>query len=120
MALLDQDPTVSLLSSNIYRTSSGWEDNDKAFISDGKTFFDYESSAPGIYTLGCHNGNSPYKFTSMEAAITNSMNLVTRLKPKLRRFYSPTRAFYLKDIVYIILILLIILILYKIIFVSKK
>ena len=107
-------PTVSLLSPNIYRIDNTWKDTDKAFMSNGYTIIPYTSVVPGIYSLGCHNENSPYKFTSMEAAVTNSMHLVTELRPELKRLYSPQRAYYLRDIIYLILILVICCVIYRI------
>ena len=106
-------PTVSLLSPNIYRIDNTWKDTDKAFMSDGYTIIPNTSFVPGIYSLGCHNENSPYKFTSMEAAVTNSMHLVTELRPELKRLYSPQRAYYLRDIIYLILILVISYVIYR-------
>ena len=42
--------------------------------------------APGIATIGCHNGNSTYGFTSMESAVQNALAYLGA--PRTRAWYA--------------------------------
>jgi Flavin containing amine oxidoreductase len=99
-------------SSGLKRTETGWDDDDDAFFAAVHT-----TSLPftlrslkRCYTVGCHNKQSTYNFTSMESAVQNA--LVFLGKPRL---YSST----VSDFVLYAFLSIIVVILFYPIFASK-
>lgn len=62
---------------------------------------------PGVYSLGTHNGHSPYSFTSMESAVSNALVLTNELEPST--FVALLSPWTLKPILAIVLPLLLLL-----------
>lgn len=110
-------PTVSLLSPGIYYNKSirKWECIDTAFISSNKyTPLPFKSPIiSNLYNLGTHNGNSLYKFTSLESAVSNAVILAKELQPE-NDFIIPknVKAYSLTDVSKIVFYVIIILFLY--------
>jgi hypothetical protein len=68
-------PNRMILSPTAYREGGEWKERDSAYIHtvEGE-YMDY--SVPGIgglYQIGTQNGNSNFAYTTLEAAVTNSM-----------------------------------------------
>lgn len=99
-------PTVKIISPG--NSFEGvWVNKDTAYISTSK-----ESPVPfqsvvnnTLYTLGTHNGKSLYKFTSMESAVTNAMELSLIMYPQLREKYNIRRGFTVRDAVVIFILI---------------
>ena len=101
--------THSIISpGNINITINGkskWSCIDTAFIATADQPYLKPKLGPNLYTLGTHNGNHHYKFTSMESAITNGIVLANKLENDTQKYYKPKRAVTIRDIfVFIILI----------------
>lgn len=60
---------------------SGSSDHDTAFV--GFEFMQAQSRVyPSVFTLGTHNGASPYAFTTMESAVQNGVALANTFVPE--------------------------------------
>ena len=59
-----------------------------------------------IYTLGTHNGNVKYHFTSIETAVANAIFLVNQLYNKNHHIKRPIT---IKDVIIIILLFIVLL-----------
>lgn len=90
-----------------------WDSINTAFISTNSRKLKSASTKDNIFTLGTHNGNSLYSFTSMESAVSNSVALANEIYPETKSLFKITRGTTVKDIVFIIFILLVMFILYK-------
>jgi NAD(P)-binding Rossmann-like domain len=66
-------------------TDGKWESVSGSFFNsfeNANTFIPFQSCVyPDIYTVGCHNGYQSYKFTSVEATVTNAIVLCKQLEP---------------------------------------
>lgn len=112
-----ENPSYSLLSpGNIRSTVSGkqkWTCIDTAFITAANHSYLAPKLGPNLYTVGTHNGNHYYKFTSMESAITNGIVLANILEKDTKKYFKPKRAMTIRDIFSFIVILLIVYFLLK-------
>jgi hypothetical protein len=52
--------------------------NDQAFVAAARRGYVDPALACGVYSVGCHNGNSTYNFTSMESAVQNALVFLGR------------------------------------------
>jgi len=71
----------AIIHPNVKRINNTWVEDDTAYVETDRYEF-VKPSIPdlkGLYYVGTHNGNSYYNFTSMESAVTNSMNLLNSL-----------------------------------------
>jgi hypothetical protein len=71
----------AIIHPNVKRINNTWVEDDTAYVETDRYEF-VKPSVPdlkGLYYVGTHNGNSYYNFTSMESAVTNSMNLLNSL-----------------------------------------
>ncbi len=118
-------PTYSILSPQISfnNITKQWQMKDKSFISSSfnNTFLSSQSeSIPNLYNCGTHNGKSPYKFTSLESAVTNAIYLSTTLDPSLNSLYSIQSPYTirntLKSILSITIFIFILLLIYNLSF----
>lgn len=78
-------PDRAIISPGVYRNSkeNAWKSKDQAFVLTKEGYLPAESDIyNNLYNLGCHNGNSPYPFTSLEAAIANALALTHKLLPE--------------------------------------
>jgi hypothetical protein len=117
-------PTLSVLSPGVSYDSNkkSWVSYDTAFIASNKyTPLPFKSkTVPNLYTLGTHNGKSLYKFTSLEAAVSNAVVLSKEFnKNQQLPGHNLSRTFYISDILRVIYLILIMYILYLIVKYSK-
>ena len=112
-------PTESIISPNVYKDEINniWKNKDTAFFNSvnlEKKFFKSDKY-DNIYTLGTHNGNSNYYFTSFESAVSNAISAFNELEikdnEKKIKIETPIELFSI--IFYIIIILICFIILYK-------
>jgi len=102
------DPTFSLMSPGVYydKQKQKWISKDTAFVaSAGYKTLPFNTNVDHLFTLGTHNGTHFYKFTSMESAVTNAINLSLILYPQLRSKYTVSSTFTLRDFFVYLLIL---------------
>lgn len=114
------EPNYSILSPGVYKDtiSKRWMCKDTAFISTANKPYIDSRLSNNLYTLGTHNGNHHYKFTSMESAITNGIVLANQLEKETTHYYKPVRAWTVRDIVKTIVFLIIVVLISK--YYSKK
>jgi hypothetical protein len=109
-------PTIAVMSPGNYISNNEWIDLDTAFISTAinNTYIPFQSKTiPSLYNLGTHNGKSLYKYTSIEAAISNSKALAFELYPDLINKYQIKKPLWtLKNVLLLIMIIIIIIIIY--------
>jgi len=99
-------PVPTLAFVNNYYDNGEWKSNEEAFVRTPNRSFLNNKITDNIYTLGTHNGNAKYHFTSMETAVSNAISLVNQLYNKN---YSIKRPYTIRDLIIIILIFIIIL-----------
>lgn len=110
-------PKYMLMSPGNYynKEEKKWESVDTAFISSAG--FDYIKAQSEVYdnlwTLGTHNGNHLYKFTSLESAVTNGIVLATQIFPKLKDKYQIKQATTVKNIINTLIVLILFYIILK-------
>lgn len=113
-------PTIAVISPGNYISNNEWIDADTAFISTAinNTYIPFQSKTiQSLYNLGTHNGKSLYKYTSIEAAISNSKALAFELYPDLMNKYQIKKPLWtLKNVLLLIIIIIIICYLMKIIY----
>lgn len=110
------EPTLSILSKNIYYENSKWHNDNSAYIAFNENFIPFQSKInTNFYNLGTHNGFHSYKFTSLESALTNAIKLATILYPELSAKYKIRKIMTLRDILIYFIIIVIIILLYFII-----
>lgn len=111
-------PTFTLLSPGVYydKFKNQWISNDTAYIassiSDPISPEFASKTITNLYNLGTHNNKSLYKFTSLESAVTNAIELSHLLDPKLKEIYPITSAFTVREFIIILIIIICILYLY--------
>ena len=103
-------PDFSILNKNVYREEDKWKTTDSSFLivpskKGKKDFLDYILKE-NVYTIGTHTGKSYYKATSIETAITNSVNIINILEPETKKYFVAKRGFYLKDLLLILFLIL--------------
>lgn len=99
-------PTLAFI--NNYYDNGTWKSNEKAFLkTPNYNYIRNNKLSDNIYILGTHTGNSKVHFTSMESAITNSIELVNKI---YNTNYAIKRPYTIKDIIIIFLIVIIIII----------
>jgi hypothetical protein len=107
-------PTASLMSPGVKYYEGKWKSFDTAFIA-SSTFNNLPFNSINIsnlYNVGTHNGNSLYKFTSLESAVTNSVKLSQVLFPELEYKYNIHSVFTVRDFIILFIIVFIIVYLY--------
>lgn len=101
-------PTHAILSPEMYYNNGQWHSKESAFV---LTPFNYNSTESkifkNIYSVGTHNGNSYYNFTSIESAITNSTHLLHKLIPESKYRYPIVRFVTLENVIDLIIVLII-------------
>jgi len=102
------NPSISLVSSGNYNIDNKWEDKDTAFIlTSNSSYISYKGNIKNLYLIGSHTGKSNYKFTTIEKAVSNSINIALLLYPELNKKYNIKKFLELNIILYIIIIILI-------------
>ena len=92
---ISDEPISKTLSPNVKKINGGWIENDRSFLYSPpgwlKPNFDI-SKKNKIYTTGYHIGNSYHHYNSMEAAIQNASELLSKIEPKYNyKISSPWR-----------------------------
>lgn len=112
-------PTFSLMSPGVYydKNKQKWISIDTAYIASSTTDpISPQFSSKTIHNLfnvGTHNGKSRYKFTSLESAVTNAVELSHLLNPKLKQLYPIHSASTVRQFIIILIIIICIIILYE-------
>lgn len=95
----------------------GWYSNSGSFFNsfqNANTFIPFQSDIyPNIYNLGCQNGQQTYRFTSIEAAVTNSIVLAKKLEPQITDDISLKTALQISDLFYLFKIVITLILIYK-------
>lgn len=116
------NPTVSIMNPGVYYEDGKWFEKDTAYV---ETYFQ-EFIPPqnpifkNLYFVGTQNGNSIYRFTSMESAVTNGLATLHLLYPFTKKTHPIQGPFELKTLIRIIIILVLIFIVFKIFLVIKN
>lgn len=66
-----------------------------------------------LYTIGTHNGNSYYNFTSIETAVSNSLGLCHLLEPKYKELLPIIQLTELSFVIKVVLIVVILIIYFR-------
>lgn len=90
-----------------------WTCLDTAFIAAAEQPYLKPELGSNLYTLGTHNGNHYYKFTSMESAITNGVVLANKLERDTKKYYTPKKAWTIRDVIIFIVSILFIYVVIK-------
>lgn len=103
-------PSVALLSPGVKFINNKWKSIDTAFVTSAGFDFLHPKSKTidNMYTLGTHNGYHNYPFTSIEAAITNSIKLSHIIYPELEKIYDIKSGFTIRDALFILVCIIII------------
>jgi hypothetical protein len=108
------DPMHSILSPEMYQQDNKWYSSDSAFVYTPAGYGPLISDKfTNLFSVGTHNGNSKYAFTSMEAAIENSAALLHLLIPQSKERYPILQPVSLEFVIDIIIVLVLFFILYK-------
>ena len=99
-------PVPTLAFVNNYYIDGEWKSTEKAFIKATNYGFMNNKISDNIYTLGTHNGNVKYHFTSIETAVANAIALVNQLYNKNHHIKRP---YTVKDVIIIILLFIVLL-----------
>lgn len=110
-------PTLSILSPGVEydQKNKKWVSYDTAYIATSfENFIPFKSKTiSNLYNLGTHNGQSAYKFTSIEAAVSNALKLSYELYPELRHIYQFKSGYTIRGIILLILLVVLVLIIYR-------
>jgi len=102
-------PTTSILSPEIYYDDNKWHSKESAFVLTPYKYKDLKSNIfKNIYSVGTHNGNNYYNFTSFESAVTNSTHLLHELIPESKYRYPIIKFLTLENIIDLIIVIMII------------
>lgn len=103
-------PSISMMTPNNYYNNEDkeWDSKDNAYIASYNSYYiPFKSEIiSNLYNLGTHNGKSSYSFTSLESAISNSIELSHIFYPELKDKYKQKRGYTLRDIILIILLII--------------
>lgn len=112
-------PSNVVISPGVKRDKNNkeWVSKDTAFIvTANKGFLPFENGKiKNMYTLGTHNGKSLYKFTSLEAAVSNSIVLSKKMYRELKKekYIKLKRTTTVSDVFKYVILILIIYLLYN-------
>jgi hypothetical protein len=111
-------PTVSIMNPGVYYVDGKWFEKDTAYV---ETYFQefippQNPTFNNLYFVGTQNGNSIYRFTSMESAVTNALATLHLLYPFTKKTHpirSPVTLIFVLRIILIIFIIFLILLFLK-------
>lgn len=113
----ESPPTLSVLYPGCYYDDKlkVWKNDETAFISTSSSgFIDFESKdVKGLYTLGTHNGTQSLKYTVLETAVSNAVELAKVFDPALKAKYHVREPYTLSFALKIILVILLLIIAFK-------
>lgn len=118
-------PTKVLMSPGVEYENNQWISEDTAFImTSNKGYLPFENKLiTNMYNVGTHNGKSLYKFTSLEAAVSNSVILSKELYNELNssKYIKLSKTTSVSDVfTLVVLVLIAYLIYYGIIYGKRK
>jgi len=99
------DPTQSIIPPHIFRSETTYESTDTAFVSTKHGFKKAQGSVPNLFSVGTHNGNSSYRFTSLESAVSNAFHAAHKMVPNSRRLFPFRSTMTAQQIIRIILLI---------------
>ena len=78
--------TKAIINSGVYYINGKYKESDNAWIEniDATKTLPQSSTFTNMFTIGTHNGLCPYKFTSLESAVYNSVACAHTLLPKCK------------------------------------
>jgi NAD(P)-binding Rossmann-like domain len=84
-----QEYDHGIISPTIYFADNKWRNKDTAFvITPNAQYIKSKSSVyTNLYTIGTHNGNSLYNFTSLESAVSNAFKFIHTIIPESKIMY---------------------------------
>jgi len=104
---ISEDPIFKTFSPNVQKINGGWIETDRAFLHSPpgwlKPNFDV-SKKNKVYTTGHHLGNSYHDYNSMESAIQNSSELLSKIEPNYN--YKISKPWRVSSIILIFVILI--------------
>lgn len=110
-------PTLSLLSNGVVRDrkKEAWVSIDTAYMKTHRHgFIPFEiNGVSNLYTVGAHTGNHTYNFTSLEAAVSNSLALAHKIIPGSRGVYHINSSWKVSDVIRILSVVIILLIVFR-------
>jgi protoporphyrinogen oxidase len=112
-------PTNVVISPGVIRDKNNkeWKSEDTAFImTANKGFLSFQNDKiKNMYNLGTHNGKSLYRFTSLEAAVSNSIIISKILFPELKKdeYIKLKRTTSVSDVFKYFILIIIIYLLYN-------
>lgn len=101
-------PTKAILSPGIKRLNNKWISLDDAFmLTKNSTFskFPMHSIFPNLFSVGTHNGNSVYHFTTFESAVCNAINFCHNVIPESKQKYKIEKPYELIPLIKIIILI---------------
>lgn len=106
-------PDKMLIYSTVYKDRGGnrWNSRDTAHMATpyvGNFHFPYKLDGENIYSVGSHNANSTYAFTSAESAVQNSYNWAHRYLPGSRKEFKVQYIVTLNIVISMIMIIIMI------------
>jgi hypothetical protein len=95
------NPSYAIIHPNVKYINNKWIEDDTAFISATNTkYLKYNSdTVVNIFQVGTQNGNSKYRFTSMESALSNGIIFSNYIEKNTQKIIKTTNTF---DLVFVI------------------
>jgi len=119
-------PTVSVMSPGVIYDYDlrKWISKDTAYIiTSNKGYLPFRNERiPNMYNVGTHNGKSLYKFTSLESAVSNSVELSKYIFPELGydKYIRLSRCTSVSDVIRTSVLVLCVFFIYKVIIKNGK
>jgi hypothetical protein len=114
------EPDFAILNPHISKKDGIWTSNDSAFVYTNDGFKNYKSSIfSNLYSVGTHNGNSKYAFTSMESAVSNGITFINDIIPETKSLYYIDSIITVNSVILIGISTLIVLVFIKIMIYNK-
>jgi len=83
------EPDKVIISPNMKKYDDKWINTDTAFIvTNENKFLNYKGNINNLFTVGIHNGNSNYHFTTIESAVQNAIYYCKNEYPELKLYYN--------------------------------
>ena len=115
------DATVSLISPGNIKTNTEWINRDYAYITSSKEpFLKFDTNITNLFNLGTQNGYQKYKFTSMESAVTNAIQLSHMFDSTLKHKYYIKGLFTVTKLIRVIIGVVIVIIILILWFRNKR
>ena len=102
------EPDRSILSQGVKRRNGKWVSIDHAYMKTVHSYsFPFQSSKyRNLYSVGTHNEQSEYAFTSMESAVINSVKFCHRFDNTCKQLYPVKKITKLVDVIKLIIMFL--------------